>query len=109
MNIDTMAHVEREIETRFERSCEKDGWIASVAISDSHTASLLLEKFGEDPIIHLDECTAVQRFADFVKEEFGVQLDAERRTETIPNTRNPHHIAFHSIVNAKERISLLIA
>ena len=104
----TMVTIEREMERRFEQACEKDGWTASVAISENSSVSLLLEKFGEEPVMLDDENKAVHCFAHFIEEEFGVELKAERTTETIPNTRNPHHVSFHSIINAQKRISQLV-
>lgn len=31
-NIDNMARIEREIEKRMEAACEKNGWVAAVAM-----------------------------------------------------------------------------
>ena len=106
--------VEREIEKLFEKACEKDGWVATVAISPDGIASLFLEKFGESPITSRDEMVLVERSLTFVRHEFGVAPSVESKTmeryeEEIPNTRAPYHVTYRFNVDVRDRIAALAA
>ena len=113
-NIDLMARIEREIERRFEAACERNDWIASVAISPDGVATLFLEKFAETPIAVGDAEEAFRDCLAFAREEFGVELkkgtDAIcRGEECIPNTRAPYHVTWRVNVSAAKRIEALAA
>lgn len=43
-NIDKMARIEREIEKRMEDACEKNGWVAAVAMMPPETMTMHIEK-----------------------------------------------------------------
>ena len=112
--IDLMARIEREIERRFEAACERNDWIASVAISPDGVATLFLEKFSEAPVAVGDAEESLRSILAFAREEFGVELkkgaDAIcRNDECIPNTRAPYHETWRVNVSAAKRIEALAA
>ena len=43
-SIDKMARIEREIEKRMEAACEKNGWVAAVAMMPPETMTMHIEK-----------------------------------------------------------------
>ena len=50
-DMEKMAMLERELERRFERMCEKNGWIAAANfLYGMETASMMLEKFSKEPV-----------------------------------------------------------
>ena len=50
-DMEKMAMLERELERRFEKMCEKNGWIAAANfLYGMETASMMLEKFSKDPV-----------------------------------------------------------
>lgn len=113
-DISAMCRFERGIEKLLEDACEKDGWIASVAISPDGIASLFLEKFGETPVVDGDCKCAVARCLAFVKNEFDVAPSPESGTltrfaETIPNTRAPYHVTYRFNVDVTSRIAAFAA
>ena len=87
-NIETMARIEREIEKRMEVACEKDGWVASVAMYPINAASLIIEKINELPVTAEDAEAAMQRALQFAKDEFGTDATVERDDERIPSRRH---------------------
>lgn len=113
-NMEVICRFERGIEKLLEDACEKDGWIASVAISTDGIASLFLEKFGETPVVDGDCKYAVARCLAFVKNEFDVAPSPESGTltrfaETIPNTRAPYHVTYRFNVDVTSRIAAFAA
>ena len=108
-NIEKMARIEREIEKRMEAACEKDGWVASVAMYPINAASLIIEKINELPVTAEDAEAAMQRALQFAKDEFGTEASVERDDELIPNTRAPYHVRFHLKVDGTSRVAELAA
>lgn len=50
-DMEMMAMLERELERRFEKMCEKNGWIAAANfLYGMETASMMLEKFSKEPV-----------------------------------------------------------
>ena len=50
-DMEKMAMLERELERRFEKMCEKNGWIAAANfLYGMETASTMLEKFSKVPV-----------------------------------------------------------
>ena len=50
-DIGKRATLERELEKRFEKMCEKNGWIASANfLYGTETASMMLENFSKEPV-----------------------------------------------------------
>ena len=50
-DMEKMAMLERELERRFEKMCEKNGWIAAANfLYGMETASMMLEKFSKEPV-----------------------------------------------------------
>ena len=50
-DMEKMAMLERELERRVEKMCEKNGWIAAANfLYGMETASMMLEKFSKEPV-----------------------------------------------------------
>ena len=50
-DMEKMDMLERELERRFEKMCEKNGWIAAANfLYGMETASMMLEKFSKEPV-----------------------------------------------------------
>ena len=50
-DMEKMAMLERELERRFEKMCEKNGWIAAANfLYGMETASMMREKFSKEPV-----------------------------------------------------------
>ena len=108
-NLDTMARIEREIETRMEGACERNGWYVAVAMMPPENTTLFIEKFGEAPLRSSDEDAVLKNAQAFAKAEFGTEAVVIRDEETIPNTRAPYHVRLRLNVDASKRIQELAA
>jgi len=105
-DIDRMVKLERELEKRFEKMCEKNGWIASANfLYGTETASMMLEKFSKEPVSPDDVRAAHMAINDFIIAELGIPyfVDNEVFTEDeekIPNTIAPYHFTIHARIDA---------
>ena len=94
-----IADYEAAVERRLEKSCERDGWIASAHVSfDADYVDCQLEKFSREEI--QDEADALKRLEEFLSQEFGFCLAdnpaaLRRDSEKIPNTIAPYHLALN--------------
>ena len=84
---------EAAVERRLEKSCERNGRIASAHVSfDADYVDCQLEKFGREEV--RDEADALNSLEAFQSQEFGFRLAdnptaLRRDTEKIPNTIAP--------------------
>jgi len=98
-NMKNMADYEIAVERRLEKSCERDGWIASAHVAfGGDYVGCQLEKFGREEI--RDEADALNSLEAFLSQEFGFRLadkpTALRRDfEKIPNTIAPYHLVLN--------------
>ena len=105
-NNEKMATLERELEKRFEKMCEKNGWIASANfLYGTETASMMLEKFSKEPVSPDDVRAAHMAINGFIIAELGIPyiVDNEVFTEDeerIPNTIAPYHFTIHATIDA---------
>ena len=68
-----IADYEAAVERRLEKSCERDGWIASAHVSfDADYVDCQLEKFGKEEV--RDEADALNSLEAFLSQEFGFSL-----------------------------------
>ena len=81
------------VERRLEKSCERDGWIASAHVAfGGDYVDCQLEKFGREEV--RDEQATRKALEEFVTHEFGFSLvdnpaALRRDYEMIPNTTHP--------------------
>ena len=99
IDVNSIANYEIAVERRLEKSCERDGWIASahVAFGGDHV-DCQLEKFGREEV--RDDAAALKRLEEFLSQEFGFSLAdnpaaLRRDAETIPNTIAPYHLVLN--------------
>jgi len=101
-DIDRIAKYEIAVERRMEKSCERDGWIASVHVSfGADYVDCRLEKFGREEAP--DDAEARKRLGEFAAAEFGFSLAdnpaaLRRDNEKIPNTIAPYHVVLNLAV-----------
>ena len=94
-----IADYEAAVERRLEKSCERNGWIASAHVSfDADYVDCQLEKFGREKV--QDEAEALKNLEAFILREFDFRLadnpTALRRiVEKIPNTIAPYHLVLN--------------
>ena len=94
-----IADYEAAVERRLEKSCERDGWIASAHVSfDADYVDCQLEKFGKEEV--RDEADALNSLEAFLSQEFGFSLADKptalrRDSEKIPNTIAPYHLVLN--------------
>ena len=94
-----MTDYEIAVERRLEKSCERDGWIASAHVAfGGDYVDCQLEKFGREEV--RDEQAARKTREEFVAHEFGFSLvdnpaALRRDYEMIPNTIAPHHLTLN--------------
>ena len=94
-----MAVYEIAVERRLEKSCERDGWIASAHVAfGGDYVDCQLEKFGREEV--QDDADALKRLDEFLSQEFGFSLADNpaafrRDAETIPNTIVPYHLVLN--------------
>ena len=87
------------VERRLEKSCERDGWIASAHVAfGGDYVNCQLEKFGREEV--RDDADALNSLEAFQSQEFGFRLadnpTALRRfVEKIPNTIAPYHLVLN--------------
>ena len=88
-----IADYEAAVERRLEKSCERNGWIASAHVSfDADYVDCQLEKFGRAEV--RDDADALNSLEAFLSQEFGFRLADKptalrRDSEKIPNTIAP--------------------
>lgn len=98
-NMKKMADYEIAVERRLEKSCERDGWIASAHVAfGGDYVDCQLEKFGREEV--RDDAAALKRLEEFLSQEFGFSLAdnpaaLRRDAETIPNTIAPYHLVLN--------------
>ena len=98
-NMKKMTDYEIAVERRLEKSCERDGWIASAHVAfGGDYVDCQLEKFGREEV--RDEQAARKALEAFVAQEFGFSLAdnpvaLRRDAETIPNTIAPYHLVLN--------------
>ena len=96
-NIEKMSTLERLLEQRLEKACEKNDWIASAKILlGAEECRLVLEKFSSEPIDEKDHRDAFMSLCDFIILELDVHYMEHEKVfaedkETIPNTIKPYH------------------
>lgn len=94
-----MADYEIAVERRLEKSCERDGWIASAHVAfGGDYVDCQLEKFGREEV--RDEADALKSLEGFLLQEFGFRLAdnpaaLRRDAEKIPNTIAPYHLVLN--------------
>jgi len=107
-DINKMCDLERLLESRFEKACEKDDWIATAMIPfGTQKGKLVLEKFSKVPISVTVRRDVLMRVRDFVVKELNIHyLENEKvfaeEEEVIPNTINPHHYTITATVQIQE-------
>ena len=95
----TIADYEAAVERRLEKSCERNGWIASAHVSfDADYVDCQLEKFGREEV--RDDADALNSLEAFLSQEFGFRLADKptalrRDSEKIPNTIAPYHLVLN--------------
>lgn len=98
-NMKNIAEYELAVERRLEKSCERDGWIASAHVAfGGDYVDCRLEKFDREEV--RDESDALMRLDKFASQEFGFSLADNRAAlrrdaETIPNTIAPYHLVLN--------------
>ena len=98
-DIDRIAKYEIAVERRMEKTCERDGWIASVHVSfGADYVDCQLEKFGREEV--RDDADALNSLEAFLSQEFGFRLADKptalrRDSEKIPNTIAPYHLVLN--------------
>lgn len=103
-----MATLERELEKRFEKACEKNGWSATAYLQiGGNEATLMLDKHSESPITKDDVISAQGLIKSFISAEFGISDIAEDKVlskdeEKIPNTIAPYHITLTARIGASD-------
>ena len=105
-DFDKMANLERELEQRFEKACEKNGWSATAYLKiGGEEATLMLDKLSE-ALITVDDVKSMRSLvSDFIRSEFGVEAIDESKVfsedrETIPHTRAPYHVTLTARIDA---------
>ena len=94
-----MAVYEIAVERRLEKSCERDGWIASAHVAfGGDYVDCQLEKFGKEEV--RGEADALNSLEAFLSQEFGFSLADKptalrRDSEKIPNTIAPYHLVLN--------------
>lgn len=93
-----MTDYETVLERRLEKTCERNGWIASAHVAfGGDYVNCQLEKFGREEV--QDEADALKSLEEFILQEFAFRLadtpTALRcNTEKIPNALAPHHLVL---------------
>ena len=99
-NIKMMTDCEIAVERRLEKSCERDGWIATAHVSfGADYVDCQLEKFCREE--------ALKNLEAFVLQGFGFRLSdtptaLHRDTEKILNTIAPYHL----VLNVKDQFDV---
>ena len=94
-----MTDYEIAVERRLEKSCERNGWIASAHVSfDADYVDCQLEKFGREEV--RDEADALKCLESFLLQEFRFRLADDPAAlrcdaEKIPNTIAPYHLVLN--------------
>lgn len=105
-----MVDLERELEKRFEKMCEKNGWIASANfLFGTETASMVLEKFSKEPISPDDVQAAHMMINDFIIAELGIPYIADDKVfteseEKVSETVAPYHFTITARIDAAKWI-----
>jgi hypothetical protein len=105
-DIEKMATLERELERRFEKMCEKNGWPATAYLKiGGKEATIMLDKLSEAQITIDDVDSMRSLVSDFIVSELGIQtVDGDRvfteDKETIPHTRALYHFTLTAHVDA---------
>ena len=98
-DMQNIAEYEIAVERRLEKSCERDGWIASVHVAfGGDYVDCQLEKFGSEEV--QDGADALKSLESFLLQEFDFRLadttTALRRiVEKLPNTIAPYHLVLN--------------
>lgn len=114
-DIDKMCDLERLLESRFEKACEKDDWIATAMIPfGTQRGKLVLEKFSKVPISVTVRRDVLMRVRDFIVKELNIHYMENEKVfaeeeEMIPNTINPHHYTITARVDIDEWIKRFAA
>ena len=114
-DINKMCDLERLLESRFEKACEKDDWIATAMIPfGTQKGKLVVEKFSKVPISATDRHYVLKSVCDFIIEELNIHhMENEKvfteEEEVIPNTINPHHYTITARVDINEWIKRFAA
>lgn len=109
--LEKMATLERELEKRFEKMCEKNGWSATAYLKiGGEEATLMLDKLAEAQITAGDRETAKSAIREFILSELGVKDIVENDMfktdeEVIPHTRAPYHVTVMARVDASAWIA----
>lgn len=97
-DIDDMDNLERELEMRFEKTCERNGWSATAYLEIGGTrATLMLDQYSQSPITQADVKAAHATVREFIASEFEIRDFVESKVfedyaETVPNTIAPNHV-----------------
>lgn len=105
---DGMATLERELEKRFEKACEKNDWSATAYLQiGGNEAPLMLDKHSEKQILADDVESAQNAIREFIAAELGIADIAEdkvftKNEEKIPNTIAPYHVVLTVRIGASD-------
>ena len=81
-----IADYEAAVERRLEKSCERNGWIASAHVSfDADYVDCQLEKFGREEV--RDDADTLNSLEAFLSQEFGFRL-ADKPTALRRDSKN---------------------
>lgn len=114
-DINKMCDLERLLECRFEKACEKDDWIETAMIPfGTQKGKLVLEKFSKVPISVTVRRDVLMRVRDFIVKELNIHYIENEKVfaeeeEVIPNTINPHHYTIMARVDIDEWIKSFAA
>ena len=107
-DINKICELERLLESRFEKACDKDDWIATAMIPfGTQKGKLVLEKFSKVPISFTVRRDFLMSVRDFIVKELNIHYIENEKVfdeeeEVIPNTINPYHYTITATVQIEE-------
>lgn len=114
-DINKMCDLERLLESRFEKACEKDDWIATAMIPfGTQKGKLVLEKFSKVPISATVRRDVLMSVCDFLVNELNIHYMENEKVfaeeeEMIPNTISPYHYTITATIEIEEWLKKLAA
>ena len=114
-DINKMCDLERLLESRFEKACEKDDWIATAMIPfGTQKEKLMLEKFSMVPISATVRRDVLMSVCDFIVKELNIHYIENEKVfaeeeEMMPNTINPYHYTITASLNIEEWLKKAVA